>query len=281
MAEQPIKILVVDDEKEVTYTLEGFFLARGYKMLTALSGDEAIIVIEQKRPDVVLLDMKMPGLNGIEVLRYIKKNYPEIKVIVITAYDEEYRERAEQAGAESFLSKPFGLKVLTETIEEVLSKKRLQKFEKEESLKEIKPCAKLLFVEPSSPIYAVFSLHFGLKPDRTGHALVKCADGDYNIEHAFARGDAMQKLSTFKPDIVLLDLSTLGRADELAVEIMNSLDKPKDVVLYGLTISVAEKMKFEKTRAKTWEGSFLDPDDLSKLDGLIKEIAQTHGLVKP
>jgi len=276
-----MKILVVDDEKEVTLTLEGFFLAKGYKMFTALSGDEAIEAIDTKRPDIVLLDMKMPGLNGIEVLKYIKKHYPKIKVIVITAYDEEYRQKTEQIGADGFLTKPFGLRVLTETIEDVIARKKLQKLEREEELKYIKPNARLLFVEPSSPIYAVLSLHFGIRQSGKGNALIKGADGEYQTEHAFTKEDALNKLRLFKPDIVLIDLSTLGRADELAVEVMNSQYKPKDVILYGLTISIAERVKFEQVRAKTWEGSFLDPDDLSKLDDLVKEIALAHGLVKP
>ena len=277
---EAIKILVVDDEKEITLTLEGFFLAKGYKMFTASSGEEAIESITQKRPDLVLLDMKMPGINGLEVLKFIKKNYPAIKVVVITAFDEEYREKAEKIGADGFLTKPFGLRVLTETIEDVLAKKQLQRLEKEQELSLIKPHARLLFVEPSSPIYAVLSLHFEMRQTHSGHAIIKGSDGEYQMEHALDKEDALHKLVSFKPDIVLLDLATLGRADEIAIEIMNNKHRPKDVILYGLTISIAEKMKVEQVRAKTWEGSFLDPDDLSKLDELIKEIAKSHGLIE-
>ena len=124
MAEPPSskvrRVLVVDDEPEVTYALQAYFLGKGYEMLTALDGIEAMRHLRQHPIDLVLLDMKMPGVNGVEVLKFIHAQSPQTKVIVVTGYDEQFHELVERLGVDGFLIKPFGIEALTGTIEEVL-----------------------------------------------------------------------------------------------------------------------------------------------------------------
>jgi len=79
-------ILAVDDEKEVTMSLKGFFTALGHDMLTALDGKETLHIIDNVVLDLVLLDIRMPGVDGIQVLKHLKAKKPKTKVIIITAF---------------------------------------------------------------------------------------------------------------------------------------------------------------------------------------------------
>src|SRR3989338_2377206 len=116
------KMLIVDDEIAVTSTLESVFLQQGYKVLVANNGDEAKTIADETRLDLILLDIEMPGLSGLEVLEYVKKNWPETKVIMVTAYGE-LEKKARELKCDEFLTKPFALGKLEEAIAKNLSGK--------------------------------------------------------------------------------------------------------------------------------------------------------------
>lgn len=103
------RVLVVDDEAEGVSALEEYLNARNFEVHTATDGPSALEKVKQIRPEVVLLDIIMPGMNGIEVLRGIRQIDPEIKVIVITALSEEHSKNAMALGAHGFITKPFDL----------------------------------------------------------------------------------------------------------------------------------------------------------------------------
>ena len=108
-----IKLLIVDDEKGLLEYLKEFFTQRGCLVETAISGDEVLNIIKIVKPDIVLLDIKMPGKDGLEVLKEIKDKDKNIKVIMVTvAADEETRIKAERLGADGFVKKPFSVDYL-------------------------------------------------------------------------------------------------------------------------------------------------------------------------
>lgn len=107
------KILVTDDEEGVSQFLCDFLTDRDFDVTTASNGKEALEKVETFRPSVVLLDMIMPGMGGIECLQQIKKKDPQIMVIMISAIeDNEQINRAKQHGAYSYIIKPFSLDYL-------------------------------------------------------------------------------------------------------------------------------------------------------------------------
>lgn len=115
-------ILVVDDEKEVTMSLKGFFSAIGYDMLTAFDGDEALKVIDSiKSLDLILLDVRMPGVDGIQILKHLRKTNSKTKVIIITAYDKEVKAEVEKIGIDGFFAKPIDLSKLIDRIRYVIA----------------------------------------------------------------------------------------------------------------------------------------------------------------
>ena len=115
-------VLVVDDEDALRSVLSTELISEGYTVDTAPDGDDAITILQQKTFDLVLLDIKMPRVDGFEVLRFIKQRYPTTKVIMLTGFaDLKNAIESKKLGAEDFVSKPYDLVDLLTTIERVLS----------------------------------------------------------------------------------------------------------------------------------------------------------------
>lgn len=110
-------IMVVDDEPDILLVLEEFLSREGFKVLTACNGQQAVKKAQEISVDLILLDMAMPVMNGIETLREIKKLKPGIPVVMITAYrDAEKVVEAFRLGAYDCIFKPFDLKYLRQAI---------------------------------------------------------------------------------------------------------------------------------------------------------------------
>lgn len=108
-----VKLLVVDDDMPTCDFLNKFLSKRDYEVFTAGDGEKALSIIKEKKPNIVLLDIKMPGLSGMIVLQKIKEIDRNIRVIMMTAVkDEAMMELAEQYGASDYITKPFSLEYL-------------------------------------------------------------------------------------------------------------------------------------------------------------------------
>jgi DNA-binding response OmpR family regulator len=114
-----MKLLIVDDEIEICDFLKSFFEERDYDVSTAVSGEAALEQVEKFKPNVILLDIKMPGMNGIQVLGEVKKKHPRIKIIMVTAI--ETRDKIEEClrlGADNYITKPLSLEYLENDVRE-------------------------------------------------------------------------------------------------------------------------------------------------------------------
>ncbi len=104
------RVLVVDDELDFRNLLREFLALKGYDVLTAADGPEALRVVKEERPHVVLLDIRMPRMNGFEALRQIRAVDQEVNVVMVTGVREEEMGRAAlKLGARDFLTKPVNL----------------------------------------------------------------------------------------------------------------------------------------------------------------------------
>lgn len=109
MEKERAKVLVVDDEEVVRQSYERSLSGVSCSVRTALCGQDAIRIMEENPCDVVLVDIRMPGMNGIELLREIKDRWPECEVVVITGYPTiESAKEAVKLGAFNYLAKPVG-----------------------------------------------------------------------------------------------------------------------------------------------------------------------------
>jgi DNA-binding NtrC family response regulator len=120
-------ILIVDDEQEVRESLEEILGTEGYRLASAATADEGLKKIEDGIFDLVLLDISLPDRHGLEVLRTIRRENPDIGVIMITAYDSSQMAfQASKEGAESYITKPWDNDKLLLEIRNALDKSRLQ-----------------------------------------------------------------------------------------------------------------------------------------------------------
>ncbi|MCA0986482.1 response regulator [Guptibacillus algicola] len=115
------KILIVDDQYGIRILLSELFKKEGFKALQAPNGITAIELVKQESPDLVLLDLKMPGMDGLEVFKALKKINENIRVIFMTAYGElQLVEEFMNLGAITHFAKPFDIEEVCRTVKRVL-----------------------------------------------------------------------------------------------------------------------------------------------------------------
>jgi len=121
--ELPPKVLLVDDEREYVLTLSERLMTRNVGSYAVFNGQEALDLIDDDKPDVMVLDLKMPGIDGIAVLKQTKKNNPNIEVIILTGHGSESDKKAcMNLGAFAYLQKPTDIDKLSATINEAYRK---------------------------------------------------------------------------------------------------------------------------------------------------------------
>jgi DNA-binding NtrC family response regulator len=118
------KVLMVDDEEDFVRTLAERMKMRDLDSDVALNGEEALQIVEGQIPDVMVLDLKMPGIDGMEVLRRVRKSYPEVQVVVLTGHgSHKDEEEAHRLGAFAYLRKPVEIETLIRTLRDAYKKK--------------------------------------------------------------------------------------------------------------------------------------------------------------
>jgi two-component system, NtrC family, nitrogen regulation response regulator NtrX len=120
-------VLIVDDEEGIRETLSGIFQDEGYEVITAGSGEETLKILKEQSPDLVLLDVWLPGIDGIETLQEIKKTNPELPVVIISGHGNiELAVKATRVGAYDFLEKPLSLERVLLVARRALEKRTLE-----------------------------------------------------------------------------------------------------------------------------------------------------------
>ena len=251
------QILVVDDEAAVTLALEGFFRDRGYRVRRAFYADQALAQIEEERPALVILDLNMPGVDGISVLKKIRESYPEVKTLVVTAFPSRYQEKLELLKPQSVKIKPISLEDLTHTVETLLGETRTgHSFSPEASPGGIRP----LFIEGKQELYLQhLKTHFeapGRRPP---------------CEITLARGpeEALELLKSFKPHFVLLDNTRLPigvDGGKFASDLNHASHPPLEVILYTMPWS-------------EFQGATAPEAQLQQLEEAIRQAAKRHHLL--
>jgi DNA-binding NtrC family response regulator len=124
MKEKDIKVLLVDDEMDFANTLAQRLKMRNLKVSTAYDGMEALTRLKEDEPDVVVLDLNMPGMHGIEVLAETRKAYPDVQVIILTGHGtDKEEEETRKIGSCDFLNKPADIDYLEQRIRKAFREK--------------------------------------------------------------------------------------------------------------------------------------------------------------
>jgi two-component system KDP operon response regulator KdpE len=125
MSEQPVRVLVVDDEPQIRRLLRVSLGAQGYQVREAAHGEEAITMTATERPDVIILDLGLPDLDGLDVLRRIRE-WTDTPIVVLSVREQEAEKvKAFDLGADDYVTKPFGMAELLARIQTAL-RHRLQ-----------------------------------------------------------------------------------------------------------------------------------------------------------
>lgn len=115
------KILIVDDELGIVEEVRDFLSEEGFEVITADTGKEGVDKLGQTKPDLMILDIKLPDMSGIDVLKVCKRVAPQTKIIVNTGYvDQKIIDEAESVGRDVFLQKPFDLERLKTEVDRLL-----------------------------------------------------------------------------------------------------------------------------------------------------------------
>jgi DNA-binding response OmpR family regulator len=119
-------VLIVDDEKNIRLTLSQALEALEVETETAANGEEALAKLKEKEFSLILLDLKMPGIDGMEVLRQVSRIRPDIRIIILTAYGTvESAVEAMKLGAADFIQKPFAAEEIRELVSRVIEREKL------------------------------------------------------------------------------------------------------------------------------------------------------------
>ena len=118
-----IKLLLVDDEEEFVKALSQRIKMRQIKSDVALNGEKALEMVENEVPDVIVLDIRMPGIDGLEVLRRVKRDYGDVQVIILTGHGtDKEMEEAKRLGAYDVYKKPVDIDTLIDGIRKAYKK---------------------------------------------------------------------------------------------------------------------------------------------------------------
>ncbi len=109
------KILVVDDEESIHLLYREELEEEGYEVISAMDGEEALALFDESCPDLVILDINMPGMDGIEVLRQMKQKRPDVPVILSSAYPE-YKQDLASWASDDYIVKSFNLDELKDSV---------------------------------------------------------------------------------------------------------------------------------------------------------------------
>jgi len=121
------RILLVDDEPDIIKTVQVRLEKNGYAVITAIDGQDALAKARSENPDLIILDLMLPKLNGYQVCRMLKfdEQYKKIPIIIFTARTQDQdKQTSQEVGADAYISKPFESSVLLEKIETLLNIKK-------------------------------------------------------------------------------------------------------------------------------------------------------------
>jgi two-component system response regulator AtoC len=148
---QAYRMLVIDDDPGLRDYLEALAASRGYQVFTAATGEEALKALDHARPDLVTLDLVLPGMDGLEILRRLKERLPEVPVVMLSGHGQARSiVEAMKLGASDFLRKPFEVEELEVAFQKALEKRALRK-EVEELRGRVRSEAELLLLCGDDP----------------------------------------------------------------------------------------------------------------------------------
>ena len=207
------KILVIEDQADIRDIIRFYLEGEGYEVIETDKGDDVIRIIEKEKPDLITLDIMLPGIDGFELLRIIKcdprpevSKVPIIMLSVLAKDDNKY-----QHGFADFISKPFEKHQLITSVKQILAGTE----------KEIKAPSKILVVDDDPDIVEVITFYL----DNIG----------YKTTEAFNGQEAINKANDEKPDLIILDVEMPRLNGFEVIKILKGDEKTASIPIIVLT----------------------------------------------
>jgi len=250
--EKNAKILVVDDDEVIRNLLMDTLSTMGYQTWGASNGEEALAVLNQKKVDIVITDIKMPKVDGVRLLKKIKETQPDLPVLIITAYSFAYsQDQALKSGADGFLAKPFRIGKMEELIKSALSQKKSNTSQPPE------PSKKILIVDDDEVLVAMLLETL----NAMGYQTHGSSDGD----------EALRKVDTEDFDLVITDIR-MPKMDGISFLKALKDKKPKLPVIMITGFSLAYTQ--QRATQEGADGYLVKPFKIEKIEELVKNLLQ-------
>jgi len=203
------KILVVDDEPDIREVVRLYLAEEGYEIIEAENGQEAILKAQTEKPDLIVLDIMMPGINGFEVAKHLKDdpNTQHIPIIILSvlAHDSQFRQ-----GILDYISKPFRQDELVQTVRKILEKIESKNIKKN-----------ILVVDDDPDIVDIISICL--------------KDNNLIPEKAYSGPEALEKAKAKEVDLILLDINMPGMNGFEVIKFLKEDKKTFDIPIVVLT----------------------------------------------
>lgn len=270
------KILIVDDEKTMVDFLAGMLSMKGHIVLKALNGLGALDIIHNEVPDLVLLDMHLLGLDGLEILKLLRRDYPRVRIIVMTGYDAVYKQKALDIGCDAFFLKPIPVETLMARIEEFLFVDRpVEDSVSATNHAALVPRSAILIFEQRQGVLNLLLDYFTQS---------KYSTGEYQVKY-ISSNTKDAALENFTADIVLFDVGWVKVFGEFSIDLINFKTPPKEIITFGEPVREWDELDVLLERGIVDGRSLLEGESdspyrqmLIRLGSILKNVCIKHKL---
>ena len=246
--QENVRVLVVDDDEKIRQLLMDTLSALGYNTIGAPDGNEALSILKKRKMDLVIADIRMPTMNGIDLLKAIKSTQPNLPVLIITGYDFNYAmDQAMEAGADGFLAKPFRIGKIEELMTNVLGRRSDMDNNTMEAPK------KVLIAEDNEKLRQI---------------LVETLNSLDYLSHGVESGDkALEKLKTEKFDLLITDVK-MPRMD--GITLLKEIRKMGNMIPVVMITAYPQVYPAQKALQEGADGYLSKPFRVEKIDELMR-----------
>ncbi len=248
--EKTAKILIVDDDEVIRHLLMDTLSALGYQTWGAANGEEALSSLKDKKVDVVISDVRMPKLDGVNLLKKLKETHPDLPVLIITAYNFAFDQaQAFKSGADGFLAKPFRIGKMEELIKLALSQKKVNTSVPPE------PSKKILVVDDDEILLPML--------------VETLSTLGYQTQGASNGEEALKKIEGVEFDLVITDIR-MPQMDGISFLRTLKEKKPKLPVIMITGFSLAYTQ--QRATQEGADGYLVKPFKIEKIEELVKNL---------